>query len=307
MPIVLKFISILYFIVGCLVSDIRDGTNFILPLLIPISVVIIAEFIVCLPLIFQKNTRDVNSDFNGYQYLCSHLLLLLFTFGIWEIIWIAKTTKYINSISDKNKISVVGNILLCLFVPYYFVVWNYKVATRLDKYANDNDVLSDITAACTLLAFFDNIVVSGLIQGKINDLGYARVKKNKGTIDDADIINKLNEFSDDISFNLIVHSVLLLFTGGIWNYIWIYRTTRNLNLIDPENHRSPIANLLLSIFVPFYIIAWNYKTAKRIGKITEKVYMDSDISKTCLVFSIISSGLIAPVLIQYKLNSLSSL
>ena len=308
MPIIFKYFSILCLIGECLWLDIRHGYNIILPLLIPLIPLAVAYLIVCFPMIFGNRNTDTSDEFRGYRYLCTHLLLMFFTFGIWELIWIGKTTKYINSVTTKDKMSVVGNILLCLFVPYYFVVWNYKIATRLDKYADENGISSDITAACTLLSFFDNIAVSGLIQGKINELAYTVIKQKKAAVtDDSKFEDRLKEFSDDISMNLILHAVLLLFTGGIWNFIWIYKTTRNLNLIDPDNRRSPIANLLLCIFVPFYSIAWNYKTSKRVGRIAEEVYMDSDISKTCLVFSIISSELIAPILIQYKLNSLSSL
>ena len=307
MPIILKYISVLFVFGVILLSDIFSDTTYIMPLLIPLSVVMLGELIVCFSLIFHGGNKDNNDEFKGYQYLCSHLLLMMFSFGIWELIWVYKTTKYINSVSKKSKLSVVGSIILYLIVPYYYVIWNYQVAAILDKNSRDNGINSNIAPTCILLSFFTNLVTSVLIQAKINDMTYITVKKNKDVTVNGKTIEKLKEISDDISFNLILHTVLCLFTCGVWNYIWVYKTTNRLNLIDPDNQRSQVTSLLLYILVPYYYVVWNCKTSKIVGNFAQKVYMDSDISKTCLVFSIIFNGLITPVLIQYKLNSLSSL
>lgn len=307
MPIILKYISVLFVFGAILLSDIFSDTTYIMPLLIPLSVVMLGELIVCFSLIFHGGNKDNNDEFKGYQYLCSHLLLMMFSFGIWELIWVYKTTKYINSVSKKSKLSVVGSIILYLIVPYYYVIWNYQVASVLDENSRDNGINSNIAPTCILLSFFTNLVTSVLIQAKINDMTYITVKKNKDVTVNGKTIEKLKEISDDISFNLILHAVLSMFTCGVWHLIWVYKTTNRLNLMDPDNQRSPVTSLLLYILVPFYSIVWNYKTSKMVGKIAEKVYIDSDISKSCLVYSIVYDPLLTSILVQYKLNSLSSL
>ena len=53
-----------------------------------------------------------------------------------------------------------------------------------------------------------------------------------------------------------MHIALLLLTGGIWMYIWVYRTTKLLNCVEDEEYRNPTTKLLLCMFVPFYFIYW---------------------------------------------------
>ena len=43
----------------------------------------------------------------------------------------------------------------------------------------------------------------------------------------------------------------MLFTLGIWQLIWIYRTTVTLNDLEDEPPRNPVTKLLLAFFVPF--------------------------------------------------------
>ena len=56
--------------------------------------------------------------------------------------------------------------------------------------------------------------------------------------------------------SMVKHVFLLLFTFGIWYFIWIYRTTRYLNRVEGEEYRNPTYKLLLCMFVPFYLIYW---------------------------------------------------
>lgn len=266
--------------------------------------VIALELIICMPIIKNKN-KKVYNDFNGYMYLCTHLLLYIFTFGIWELIWITKTTKYINSVSDE-KMSVAGNVLLCLFIPYYFVAWNNKIGRRLDKYACENGVDSIIAPTCIFLSFFNNIAVSVLIQAKINETVYVFVKNKK--IDNGEIIDTENVSRDNtfLTIKLILHSVLVFVTCGVWQFIWIYKFTNRINAIDSKNRYSAVAELFLCIFVPYYIIVWNCKMAKKISRCAENAYTDSDIVSTIMVSSFLSPTLV-PILLQYKMNSLCAI
>lgn len=102
-------------------------------------------------------------------------------------------------------------------------------------------------------------------------------------------------------FNLSAHVVLLLFTFGIWNYIWIYRTTDYLNIVKSEPPRNPVTKLLLCMFVPFYSIYWTYISAQRIDKLAAENGISSDISVICLILSIFV-GIVPPILMQVKIN-----
>lgn len=99
------------------------------------------------------------------------------------------------------------------------------------------------------------------------------------------------------------HVLLLLFSFGIWQYIWIYRTTRYLNCVKGCAYRSPKKKLLLCIFVPFYTIYWTYKSAERIDLLAKQRRTSSDLATLCLILAILM-GIIPPILMQSKINQL---
>jgi len=107
----------------------------------------------------------------------------------------------------------------------------------------------------------------------------------------------------DAYFDLVIHVLLLLFTCGIWMYIWIYKTTRYLNNVPGEEYRNPTTKLLLCLFVPFYAIYWTYKSAQRIDKLAASRGIRSDIANLCLILAIFV-GIIPPILMQAKLNEI---
>lgn len=109
----------------------------------------------------------------------------------------------------------------------------------------------------------------------------------------------------DAYFDLVIHVLLLLFTCGIWMYIWIYKTTRYLNNVPGEEYRNPTTKLLLCLFVPFYSIYWTYKSAQRIDKLAKTRGVSSDIANLCLILAIFV-GIIPPILMQAKLNEIVS-
>ena len=104
-------------------------------------------------------------------------------------------------------------------------------------------------------------------------------------------------------YGIAKHVVLLIFTFGIWNFIWIYKTTNFLNRVKGEAVRGATAQLLLCMFVPFYIIYWTYISAQRIDKMAAEKGVESDITVICLLFSIFFY-ILAPIFMQDKLNSI---
>ena len=97
------------------------------------------------------------------------------------------------------------------------------------------------------------------------------------------------------------HVLLLLLTGGIWWYIWIYKTTEFTNSSKKE-YRNPVNKLLLCLFVPFYIIYWTYKTALLIDSISYDNGIYSDSSTVCLILAIFVPW-ITPIIMQDKINA----
>lgn len=111
------------------------------------------------------------------------------------------------------------------------------------------------------------------------------------------------EYSDSGYFDLAMHVILLLITCGIWQYIWIYRTTKYLNNCPGEEDRDPTYKLLLCMFIPFYYIYWTYKSAQRVDKLSAEKGIPCDIATLCLILSIFI-GIVPPILIQMKMNAL---
>lgn len=103
--------------------------------------------------------------------------------------------------------------------------------------------------------------------------------------------------------DLVKHVLLLLFTCGIWNYIWIYRMTGYTNSAKGEEYRDPTKKLLLCMFVPFYNIYWTYKTAQRVDKMAAEKGIPSDMTTLCLILSIFVA-IIPPILLQSVMNKI---
>ena len=102
--------------------------------------------------------------------LLKHILLLLFTLGIWRLVWIYRITKYLNCVEDEENRNPLAKLLLCMFVPFYVIYWTYKSALRVDKLSKSAKVTSDLAVPCLLLEIFMPIIPPILIQDKINKI-----------------------------------------------------------------------------------------------------------------------------------------
>lgn len=101
--------------------------------------------------------------------------------------------------------------------------------------------------------------------------------------------------------HMAVHVLLMLFTFGIWSYIWIYRVSNCLNREENDRSRGPAGQLLLCMFVPFYYYFWVYRSAKRIDELSRRQGRNSDIATVCLILAFFV-GIVPPILMQDKLN-----
>ena len=105
-----------------------------------------------------------------YVSLIKHVCLLLFTFGIWQFVWIYKTTKFSNRVADEPYADPTAGLLLCMFIPFYQIYWTYKTAKRLDKIARGAGLYSELAGACLFLAFFVPFTAPILMQDKVNQI-----------------------------------------------------------------------------------------------------------------------------------------
>lgn len=117
---------------------------------------------------------------DGYIGMAKHVLLLLFTFGVWLYIWIWRTTQYTNRAPGEEERNPTKKMLLCMFVPFYSIFWTYKTAQRIDAIAKTRGMSSEIATPCLVLAIFVGIVPPILMQDKINAIAL-----NTGTPADA--------------------------------------------------------------------------------------------------------------------------
>ena len=112
----------------------------------------------------KEKVSNVKGQFN----LDLHILLLIFTFGIWRLIWIYRTTQYLNSIQEGKGRNPEVNLLLCIFVPFYSVYWMYESATQVEKLTKTEQSGSNLVTWCVILEIFLAFVPPILIQDKIN-------------------------------------------------------------------------------------------------------------------------------------------
>lgn len=136
-----------------------------------------------------------------YYDMAKHVLLLLFTCGVWMYMWIYKTTEHTNTVKGEEYRNPTNKLLLCLFVPFYSVYWTYKTAQRIDKMANEKGISSDVSTLCLVLAIFVPIIPPILLQDKLNGIATANtshVNKSKGAseLGVADELKKYKELLD---------------------------------------------------------------------------------------------------------------
>lgn len=103
---------------------------------------------------------------NGKVDLTKHILLLLFTFGIYHLIWIYKMTEYTNRTNPNQIRDATVNLLLCMFVPFYSIFWYIKTAEILnDSISIQNDNFKTMVLITSILVPF---IASIIIQDEIN-------------------------------------------------------------------------------------------------------------------------------------------
>lgn len=139
-------------------------------LIIGIIGAVVSVILVCM---IKKSGGEVGSC---YCDMVKHVLLLVFTFGIYYLIWIYRTTGYLNQVEDEPPRNQTSTLLLCMFIPFYSIFWVYKSAQSLDRLAVSKGISSDLTTICLILAIFVGIVPPMIMQDKINAIANTESK-----------------------------------------------------------------------------------------------------------------------------------
>lgn len=119
----------------------------------------------------RNSENDVEGEKELSPYVVSivkHAVLLFLTGGIWLYIWIHRTTKFTSRINYKEYRSPTSQLLLCMFVPFYYIYWVYKTAQIIEIESEKKGIKSNISTICLILSFFVGIVPPIIIQDAIN-------------------------------------------------------------------------------------------------------------------------------------------
>lgn len=116
-----------------------------------------------------KNQKEEYAEI--YCEMVKHILLCIFTCGIWYMIWIYKATRYLNRAPDGEQYNPTNKLLLCLFVPFYQIYWFYKHGQKLDSMMKARKLgSSDMATLCLILGIIIPVVACILMQDKFNQL-----------------------------------------------------------------------------------------------------------------------------------------
>lgn len=106
----------------------------------------------------------------SYKFLVPHVLLLLFTRGIYYLVWIYRTTDSLNACKNEEYRTPINKLLLCMFVPFYSIYWTYKSAHRIDMLGYEKGILGETATLSLILSLFVPILPPILMQSKLNSV-----------------------------------------------------------------------------------------------------------------------------------------
>lgn len=118
----------------------------------------------------SKVSNNAQATNNGYCDMTKHILLLFFIGWIWQYIWIYRTTDYLNKTPNEEKRDPATKLLLCMFVPFYYIYWIYQSARRIEILAKEKNIDSDIVTLSVVLSLFVGIVPPIIMQSKLNQI-----------------------------------------------------------------------------------------------------------------------------------------
>lgn len=122
-----------------------------------------------LPRVDMSNISVSAGD--GYCGIIKFLLLSIFTLGIWFMVWVYRTTRYLNRVEGELPQRPGTQVVACLFVPFYTIYWMYKNAQRLDRLSAAYGLTDNLAVLClALTAMPFGLLAGALIQDRINTI-----------------------------------------------------------------------------------------------------------------------------------------
>lgn len=119
----------------------------------------------------KNGSSNVITAESGYINIGVHIVLYLFTFGIWNLIWVCRTTAYLNRTPNSEQYNPLSKLLLFMFVPFYSIYWYYRHGQRADALSRSQNInSSDISTLCLVMAIFIPIVACIILQDRINNI-----------------------------------------------------------------------------------------------------------------------------------------
>lgn len=116
---------------------------------------------------------------SAYIGIPSHILLCIFTMGIWNVIWTYRTTKAINKISNDGKTYDPIAVLLLHFIPFYSLYWTYTQTRRLENELKHGEEKGNMGALSVIIRIIDGFAGTVYMQYKINEYCIVSNKKLK--------------------------------------------------------------------------------------------------------------------------------
>ena len=121
----------------------------------------------------------VTDTFNGDGYcgIIKHLLLSTLTLGIWQLMWLHRTTRYLNQVEGHERMKPSTQVIAGLFVPFYLTYWTYKNAMKLDDLSRQYGYTFKLTLPCLALKALSplNIILPSMVmQERINTIAMCK-------------------------------------------------------------------------------------------------------------------------------------
>lgn len=104
----------------------------------------------------------------------------------------------------------------------------------------------------------------------------------------------------NLYINMVLHVLLSFFTFGIYNLYWVYKMSEYINEEKKGDGMSAVANVLLGLFIPPYLIYWTWRYSKDLNFILGSEENDTVILQTIL--TAIGLFVVPVIMMQNKIN-----
>ena len=231
----------------------------------------------------ESGELDENAGVAVYS-LPKMIIFTIITFGIFRIVWVKRTTEFINQYTNGRKKDPAFTALLSVFVPGYYSYFAYQAALALQD--KDEKADKSMNTFLPIISLVCPLITDLYIQDTINN--YILGTDSAVAVD-----------LDGTQRSPIKVFLLSALTGGIYSIFRINDISKRFENVGKPS-LSPIVWGILSFVFPPISIWWAARTSKIIDTYYE--------TQKCTPF-VMASALCPPlayVLIQDRINDLAS-